>query len=56
MSGQTPEEIHDQGGTVPRYEPADSFTIPRFSDVRTFMRLPNVRETDLGGGPTSPAH
>jgi agmatinase len=28
-----------------RYEPADSFETPRFSGVRTFMRLPNV--TDL---------
>ncbi|CAN5531111.1 MAG: agmatinase [Rubrobacter sp.] len=27
-----------------RYEPADSFETPRFSDVRTFMRLPNVRD------------
>ena len=26
------------------YEPADSFATPRFSDVRTFMRLPNVRD------------
>lgn len=29
-----------------RYEPADSFETPRFSGVRTFMRLPHVR--DLG--------
>ncbi len=29
-----------------RYEPADSFETPRFSDVRTFMRLPNVRGLD----------
>ena len=27
-----------------RYEPADSFDTPRFSDVRTFMRLPNTLE------------
>jgi agmatinase len=27
-----------------RYEPADSFETPRFSDVRTFMRLPNMRD------------
>ena len=27
-----------------RYEPADSFATPRFSDVRTFMRLPHVRD------------
>ena len=27
-----------------RYEPADSFETPRFSDVRTFMRLRNVRD------------
>ena len=26
------------------YEPADSFATPRFSDVRTFMRLPNTRD------------
>ncbi len=29
-----------------RYKPADSFETPRFSGVRTFMRLPNVQ--DLG--------
>ncbi len=27
-----------------RYEPADSFETPRFSGVRTFMRLPNIRD------------
>jgi agmatinase len=27
-----------------RYEPADSFETPRFSDVRIFMRLPNTRD------------
>ena len=27
-----------------RYEPANSFETPRFSGVRTFMRLPNVRD------------
>ena len=27
-----------------RYEPADSFETSRFSDVRTFMRLPNTRD------------
>ncbi len=27
-----------------RYEPADSFETPRFSDPRTFMRLPNNRD------------
>jgi agmatinase len=26
------------------YEPADSFETPRFSDVRTFMRLPNTQD------------
>jgi agmatinase len=26
------------------YEPADTFETPRFSDVRTFMRLPNTRD------------
>jgi agmatinase len=29
-----------------RYEPADSFETPRFSDVRTFMRLPNTRDLE----------
>jgi agmatinase len=29
-----------------RYQPADSFETPRFSDVRTFMRLPNVRDLE----------
>jgi len=29
-----------------RYEPADSFVTPRFSGVRTFMRLPNVQDLD----------
>jgi agmatinase len=29
-----------------RYEPADSFETPRFSDVRTYMRLPNVRDLE----------
>jgi agmatinase len=27
-----------------RYEPANSFATPRFSGVRTFMRLPNVQD------------
>ncbi len=27
-----------------RYEPADSFATPRFSGVRTFMRLPHARD------------
>ena len=27
-----------------RYEPADSFVTPRFTGVRTFMRLPNTRD------------
>jgi len=31
---------------VTRYEPADSFETPRFSGVRTFMRLPNVRDLE----------
>jgi agmatinase len=30
--------------SLTRYEPADSFVTPRFSGVRTFMRLPNVRD------------
>ena len=29
-----------------RYEPADSFETPRFSGVRTFMRLPNTQDLD----------
>jgi agmatinase len=29
-----------------RYESADSFQTPRFSGVRTFMRLPNVRDLE----------
>jgi agmatinase len=29
---------------VTNYEPADSFETPRFSGVRTFMRLPNLRD------------
>ena len=29
-----------------RYEPADSFETPRFSGVRTFMRLPNTRDLE----------
>ncbi|CAN5657401.1 MAG: agmatinase [Actinomycetota bacterium] len=29
-----------------RYEPADSFATPRFSDVRTFMRLPHNRDLE----------
>ena len=28
------------------YEPADSFETPRFSGVRTFMRLPNVQDLE----------
>ena len=31
---------------MPRYEPANSFETPRFSGVRTFMRLPNVLDLD----------
>jgi agmatinase len=29
-----------------RYEPADSFETPRFSGVRTFMRLPSTRDLE----------
>ncbi len=29
-----------------RYEPVDSFVTPRFSGVRTFMRLPNVQDLE----------
>ena len=29
-----------------RYEPADSFATPRFSGVRTFMRLPNTQDLE----------
>ena len=32
---------------MPRHQPADSFETPRFSGIRTFMRLPHV--TDLEG-------
>src|ERR671910_2582784 len=42
MKKQPPE----LGRPSNRYEPADSFETPRFSDVRTFMRLPNVRDLD----------
>src|ERR687890_2690555 len=42
MRRQAPE----QGRLLTRYEPADSFETPRFSDVRTFMRLPNVRDLE----------
>ena len=31
---------------MPRYEPANSIETPRFSGVRTFMRLPNVRDLE----------
>ena len=34
-----PNETH-----LTRYEPADSYETPRFSDVRTFMRLRNTRD------------
>ena len=42
MTRQPPE----RGQPSNRYEPADSFETPRFSDVRTFMRLPNVRDLE----------
>src|SRR5918999_541197 len=42
MKTQAPE----QGRLLTRYEPADSFETPRFSDVRTFMRLPYVRDLE----------
>jgi agmatinase len=42
MKKQPPE----RGRLSNRYEPADSFETPRFSDVRTFMRLPNVRDLE----------
>ena len=29
-----------------RYEPANSFETPRFSGVRTFMRLPHVQDLE----------
>jgi agmatinase len=32
--------------SMTRYEPADSFVTPRFSGVRTFMRLPNTRDLE----------
>jgi agmatinase len=42
MTRQPPARRHPSN----RYEPADSFETPRFSDVRTFMRLPNVRDLE----------
>jgi len=39
--------VQDTGEeSLTRYEPADSFETPRFSGVRTFMRLPNVRDLE----------
>jgi agmatinase len=32
--------------SMTRYEPADSFVTPRFSGVRTFMRLPNTQDLE----------
>src|ERR671914_160731 len=40
MKTQAPE----RGRLLTRYEPADSFETSRYSDVRTFMRLPNTRD------------
>jgi hypothetical protein len=42
------------------YEPADSFETPRFSGVRTFVRLPNVQDLEnsdiaIVGAPSIPA-
>src|SRR5829696_297423 len=34
------------GDLVVSYEPANSFETPRFSGVRTFMRLPNVQDLE----------
>lgn len=31
---------------MPKYKPIDSTVIPRFAEVKTFMRLPNVRTTE----------
>src|SRR5918994_317721 len=42
MTRQPPERERP----LTRYEPADSFETPRFSGVRTFMRLPNVRDLE----------
>jgi len=36
----------DRRQSLTRYEPADSFETSRFSGVRTFMRLPNVRDLE----------
>jgi agmatinase len=36
----------DRRQSLTRYEPADSFETPRFSGVRTFMRLPNNRDLE----------
>jgi agmatinase len=35
-----------EGCLLTRYEPADSFETPRFSGVRTFMRLPNTQDLE----------
>src|ERR687895_1227667 len=42
MKTQAPE----RGRPLTRYEPADSFETPRFSGVRTFMRLPNTQDLE----------
>src|ERR671910_3500385 len=42
MTRQPPERERP----LTRYEPADSFETPRFSGVRTFMRLPNIRDLE----------
>src|SRR5215207_2987285 len=34
------------GDLVVSYEPANSFETPRFSGIRTFMRLPNVQDLE----------
>jgi agmatinase len=31
---------------MPKYKPIDSTIIPRFAEVKTFLRLPNVRTTE----------
>ena len=32
--------------SIKKYEPLNSLEIPRFAEIKTFMRLPNVRTTE----------
>jgi agmatinase len=44
MEGDAHEIVGEEKNRMTRYEPANSFETPRFSGVRTFMRLPNNRD------------